>query len=104
MSIQLFDKTSKQISRQVSLNYSTSFSLGIRLLAKDYRWAVFAVYGFVRLADEIVDTFHGFDKERLLRNFKKETTRKQPEAHSKARRDGRARPGAFSYSSCCFRV
>jgi phytoene/squalene synthetase len=73
MSIQLFDKTSKQISRQVSLNYSTSFSLGIRLLAKDYRWAVFAVYGFVRLADEIVDTFHGFDKERLLCNFKKET-------------------------------
>lgn len=73
MSIQLFDKTSKQISRQVSLNYSTSFSLGIRLLAKEYQWAVFAVYGFVRLADEIVDTFHGFDKERLLKNFKIET-------------------------------
>lgn len=73
MSIQLFDKTSKEISRKVSLNYSTSFSLGIRLLAKEYRWAVFATYGFVRLADEIVDTFHTFNKERLLRDFKFQT-------------------------------
>jgi phytoene synthase len=73
MSIQLFDKTSKEISRKVSLNYSTSFSLGIRLLAKEYRWAVFATYGFVRLADEIVDTFHTFNKERLLKDFKFQT-------------------------------
>ena len=73
MSIQLFDKTSKEISRKVSLNYSTSFSLGIRLLAKEYRWAVFATYGFVRLADEIVDTFHTFDKARLLKDFKAQT-------------------------------
>lgn len=55
------------------MNYSTSFSLGIKLLAKEYRWAVFATYGFVRLADEIVDTFHGFDKARLLSDFKKQT-------------------------------
>jgi phytoene/squalene synthetase len=73
MSIQLFDKTSKEISRKISLNYSTSFSLGIRLLAKEYRWAVFATYGFVRLADEIVDTFHTFDKARLLKDFKAQT-------------------------------
>lgn len=73
MSIQLFDKTSNDVSRRVSLNYSTSFSLGIKLLAKEYRWAVFATYGFVRLADEIVDTFHGFDKARLLSDFKKQT-------------------------------
>jgi phytoene/squalene synthetase len=73
MSIQLFDKTSKEISRKISLNYSTSFSLGIRLLAKEYRWAVFATYGFVRLADEIVDTFHTFDKARLLKDFKVQT-------------------------------
>lgn len=73
MSIQLFDKTSKEISRKISLNYSTSFSLGIRLLAKEYRWAVFATYGFVRLADEIVDTFHAFDKARLLKDFKAQT-------------------------------
>ena len=55
------------------MNYSTSFSLGIQLLAKEYRWAVFATYGFVRFADEIVDTFHGYDKERLLREFKQQT-------------------------------
>jgi len=73
MSIRLFDETSKDISRKISLNYSTSFSLGIKLLAKEYRWAVFATYGFVRLADEIVDTFHGFNKERLLADFKKQT-------------------------------
>ena len=73
MSIQLFDKTSNDLSRRVSLNYSTSFSLGIKLLSKEYRWAVFATYGFVRLADEIVDTFHGFDKPRLLADFKSQT-------------------------------
>jgi 15-cis-phytoene synthase len=73
MSIRLFDETSKDISRKISLNYSTSFSLGIKLLAKEYRWAVFSTYGFVRLADEIVDTFHGFNKERLLADFKKQT-------------------------------
>ena len=73
MSIRLFDETSKDISRKISQNYSTSFSLGIKLLAKEYRWAVFATYGFVRLADEIVDTFHGFNKERLLADFKKQT-------------------------------
>jgi phytoene/squalene synthetase len=73
MSILLFDETAKDISRKVALNYSTSFSLGIRLLAREYRWAVFAVYGFVRLADEIVDTFHGHDKSGLLEDFKKQT-------------------------------
>lgn len=73
MSIPLYNQTSKELSRRVSLNYSTSFSLGIKLLAKEYRWAVFATYGFVRFADEIVDTFHGYDKERLLREFKQQT-------------------------------
>jgi phytoene synthase len=73
MSIQLFENTSNDISRRIALNYSTSFSLGIRLLAKEYRWAVFAVYGFVRIADEIVDTFHGHDKARLLSDFKTQT-------------------------------
>jgi phytoene/squalene synthetase len=73
MSIQLFDKTSSDISRRVALNYSTSFSLGIRLLSKEYRWAVFAIYGFVRVADEIVDTFHNHDKRKLLLEFKTQT-------------------------------
>jgi len=73
MSIQLFDKTSKEISKRISLNYSTSFSLGIKLLSKDFRWAVFATYGFVRLADEIVDTFHEYNKARMLSDFKFQT-------------------------------
>lgn len=73
MSIHLFDNTSKDISRKIALNYSTSFSLGIRLLAAEYRWAVFAVYGFVRVADEIVDTFHDHDKAALLSDFREET-------------------------------
>jgi phytoene/squalene synthetase len=73
MSIQLFDKTSSDISKRVALNYSTSFSLGIRLLSKEYRWAVFAIYGFVRVADEIVDTFHNHDKRKLLEEFKHQT-------------------------------
>jgi len=73
MSIALFDQTSKAMSQRLALNYSTSFSLGIRLLAKEYRWAVFATYGFVRVADEIVDTFHGYDKSRLLSEFKQQT-------------------------------
>ena len=73
MSIKLFDDTSIAMSRKLALNYSTSFSLGIRLLSKDNRWAVFSIYGLVRVADEIVDTFHGFNKERLLSDFKAQT-------------------------------
>lgn len=73
MSIALFDQTAKAMSKRLALNYSTSFSLGIRLLSNDYRWAVFAVYGLVRVADEIVDTFHGYDKKRLLAEFQVQT-------------------------------
>jgi phytoene/squalene synthetase len=73
MSIKLFDDTSIAMSRRLALNYSTSFSLGIRLLSKDSRWAVFSIYGLVRVADEIVDTFHGYNKERMLADFKSQT-------------------------------
>ena len=73
MSMQLFDKTAIEISRKITLNYSTSFSLGIKLLGPAYRDPVFSIYGFVRVADEIVDTFLGHDKERLLREFKAQT-------------------------------
>ena len=73
MSIKLFDETSIAMSRKLALNYSTSFSLGIRLLSKESRWAVFAIYGLVRVADEIVDTFHGYNKEKMLSDFKAQT-------------------------------
>jgi phytoene synthase len=69
----LFHKTSGDCSRVVTLNYSSSFSSAIRLLHTDLRGPVFNIYGFVRLADEIVDTFHGHDKVALLAQFRTET-------------------------------
>lgn len=71
--IQLFHTTSQNCSRIVTENYSTSFSSAIRLLHKDLRTPIFNIYGFVRFADEIVDTFHEHDKAGLLEQFKKET-------------------------------
>lgn len=69
----LFDKVSIRCSRMTTHAYSTSFSLGIRCLEKGLRDPIYAIYGFVRFADEIVDTFHDFDKEELLARFKFET-------------------------------
>jgi phytoene/squalene synthetase len=71
--IGLFHIASENCSRIVTEKYSTSFSSAIRLLHKDLRTPVFSIYGFVRLADEIVDSFHDYDKARLLQEFKKET-------------------------------
>lgn len=69
----LFDQVSRQTSRNVTRAYSTSFSMGIRLLGKELRNPIYAIYGFVRLADEIVDTFHGHDKAKLLNEFTRDT-------------------------------
>lgn len=69
----LFDEISKEMSELTTRRYSTSFSLGIRFLAKDLRQPIYAIYGFVRFADEIVDSFHDFPKERLLADFKQQT-------------------------------
>lgn len=70
---QLFDKVSIRTSRMTTRAYSTSFSLGIFCLQKEYRDPVYALYGWVRFADEIVDTFHEYDKKNLLERFIKET-------------------------------
>jgi phytoene/squalene synthetase len=70
---QLFDKVSVQCSKISTRMYSTSFSLGIRCLDKNLRNPIYSVYGFVRFADEIVDSFHEFNKEELLNRFEKET-------------------------------
>ncbi len=59
----------------VTRAYSTSFSLGILCLAREYRDPVYAIYGFVRFADEIVDTFHKHDRAALLKRFSEETWR-----------------------------
>lgn len=71
--MELFDKVSLRTSKLVTNQYSTSFSLGIRFLNKDFREPIYAIYGFVRFADEIVDTFHQHDKKELLDEFKNET-------------------------------
>ncbi|WP_262493177.1 phytoene/squalene synthase family protein [Marinilabilia salmonicolor] len=72
-SIELYNQNALACSRHTTRKYSTSFSLGIRLLAPEIRRAVYAIYGFVRFADEIVDTFHEHDKSVLLERFRKET-------------------------------
>jgi phytoene/squalene synthetase len=70
---QLFDDISQEMSALTTKRYSTSFSLGISFLSKDLHKPIYSIYGFVRFADEIVDSFHGFDKETLLAEFKTET-------------------------------
>ena len=69
----LFHEVSQDCSRITTEKYSTSFSSAIKLLHKDLRTPICNIYGFVRFADEIVDTFHGFDKALLFEEFKKET-------------------------------
>ncbi|GEL12283.1 Phytoene/squalene synthetase [Flavobacterium glycines] len=66
---QLFDDVSFKCSRLVTKNYSTSFSLAVYMLSPSIRDAIYSIYGFVRFADEIVDSFHGFDKENLINDF-----------------------------------
>jgi len=70
---ELFDMISKKSSKMTTVMYSTSFSMGIRFFSKRFHDPIYAIYGFVRFADEIVDSFHGFDKERLLETFKRDT-------------------------------
>jgi phytoene synthase len=69
----LFDHISVASSAIVTKTYSTSFSLGIRCLHKKFHNAIYSIYGFVRLADEIVDSFHDYDKRQLLTDFKADT-------------------------------
>ncbi|WP_282630978.1 phytoene/squalene synthase family protein [Empedobacter sedimenti] len=70
---QLFDELSYSVSKMTTQKYSTSFSLGILALKPSIRSAIYAIYGYVRLADEIVDSFHGYNKEKLLKRLRKET-------------------------------
>lgn len=70
---QLYDNLSDEVSRVTTRMYSTSFSLGIYFLNRRIRDGVYAIYGFVRLADEIVDSFQAFDRAGLLRQFKYDT-------------------------------
>ncbi|MFN3529169.1 MAG: phytoene/squalene synthase family protein [Bacteroidia bacterium] len=71
--LSLYRKTNIECSRLITRNYSTSFSMGILAFEKKYRDPIYAIYGFVRYADEIVDTFHNFNKKLLLEEFKRDT-------------------------------
>lgn len=69
----LFDDLSAECSKNTTLKYSTSFSLGIKMLDKSIHRPIYGIYGFVRFADEIVDSFHDFNKADLLQNFREDT-------------------------------
>lgn len=68
-----YHNTAFKISKIITRSYSTSFSLGISAFSTSFRDAIYAVYGYVRLADEIVDSFHNHDKKKLLNEFRDET-------------------------------
>lgn len=70
---QLFDEYAVQAAVEVTRKYSTSFFKGVSFLDKGIRNDIHAIYGLVRFADEIVDSFHDFDKNELLQEFKKDT-------------------------------
>jgi len=65
----IFDNVSKECSKLVTNAYSTSFSMATKMLAESIRQDIYNIYGFVRFADEIVDTFHNYDKEKLFTEF-----------------------------------
>lgn len=70
---ELYLKTSQELSALLTARYSTSFSLGIKVFPENIRRAIFSIYGFVRIADEIVDTFYEHDQRVLLNDFKQQT-------------------------------
>ncbi|NVJ88886.1 MAG: phytoene/squalene synthase family protein [Flavobacteriaceae bacterium] len=69
---ELFDNVSYSCSKLVTKSYSTSFSLAVNMLSPNIRADIYNIYGFVRFADEIVDTFHEYDKEELMKQFEKD--------------------------------
>jgi phytoene synthase len=69
----LYDETCFECSKLITNKYSTSFSKGIKAFSKQFRYPIYAIYGFVRYADEIVDTFHNHDKAQLISDFKQDT-------------------------------
>ena len=66
---ELFNTVSENCSKLVTKSYSTSFSLAVNMLSPAIRNDIYNIYGFVRFADEIVDTFHEYDKEELMSQF-----------------------------------
>ncbi len=73
--LSLYDAVCSRVSRMTTRSYSTSFSMGIRCLDHEFRDPIYSLYGFVRFADEIVDTFHGHNQAELLKRFTEDTWR-----------------------------
>ncbi len=73
--MELYNEVCRECSKHITNRYSTSFSMGIRVFDPRFRPPIYAVYGFVRFADEIVDTFHDFPKQELLQRFREDTYR-----------------------------
>jgi 15-cis-phytoene synthase len=73
--LSLFNNTCNECSELITKRYSTSFSMGIRVFHPRFRPPIYGIYGFVRFADEIVDTFHDFDKRLLFDRFVEDTWR-----------------------------
>lgn len=71
--VELYNETALKCSKLITQHYSTSFSLGIKTLDDKFHFPIYAIYGFVRYADEIVDTFHDHDKKELLDRFTHDT-------------------------------
>jgi 15-cis-phytoene synthase len=71
--MEFFTETSLKCSKVITESYSTSFTLGIKTLHHRFHMPIYGIYGFVRCADEIVDTFHAHDKRKLLQDFKNQT-------------------------------
>ena len=71
--IDLYNSVCRECSQLVTNRYSTSFSLGIKMFAEEFRSPIYSIYGFVRFADEIVDTFHEHDKASLFKEFREDT-------------------------------
>jgi len=73
MTFDHYENTCAKLSKKLTVAYSTSFSLGIKVFKPEYRDPIYSIYGWVRVADEIVDTFHEWDKRYLLDKFKRDT-------------------------------
>jgi len=71
--LELYKESCEACSKIITNKYSTSFSLGIKVFKERFRTPIYNIYGFVRFADEIVDTFHGYDKAALLQDFRNDT-------------------------------
>jgi len=73
--MELYHKTAFRISKIITNHYSTSFSLGIKAFSPKFRDPIYGIYAYVRFADEIVDTFHDYNKKELLLKFREDTFR-----------------------------